>query len=210
MSAVILGTVAAGLSLIKRLDKEITVSRRAAAGIIAAAAVGSCLLRWLCGREELLPRLLLSMVLGCLLLACVTDIAMCQVYNFVWWISCTLAGALLLYRWIGMGAVKGVLELLLFCVAQLLIFSGLYGRADCYAFCVCAGAEAGLGMGMEAFLAHMVIAFALLLPVQAVKKNITAGGRLKTPVPFLPYVTTGFAVILIFHKIYGETVVPLS
>ena len=63
---------------------------------------------------------------------------------------------------------------------------------------------------MEAFLAHMIVAFALLLPVQAVKKNIATGGRLKAPVPFLPYVTTGFVVILIFHKIYGETVVPLS
>ena len=121
----ILGTVAAGLFLIKKLEGEIEVNKRTAAGIAAAAAVGSSLLRWFCGREELFVRLLLSVVLGCLLLACVTDLALCQVYNFVWWISCAFVGVLLLYRWMEMGAVKGVLEFLLFCAAQLLFFSKL-------------------------------------------------------------------------------------
>lgn len=206
---VILGTVICGLTLIRRLDCEIKPDRRGQITIAAAAILGNILLRWSCGPGELIPRLLLSVVLGGLLLACITDIAMCQVHNFVWWVSGAAALALLGYRWRTEGA-SALWELLLFAVVQLLLCKKLYGRADCYAFCVCAAAAAGRGVGLEGFLAHMIFTYAVLIPVQAVGKNIAFGGRLKKPVPFLPYLTAGYYFLLFFHKICGETVVPLS
>lgn len=198
MTLVILGTVAAGLYLIKRLDQAIELSRRRILVIALAGFTGNGILRWRLGPQELFPRLLLSVVLGCLLLACVTDLAIYQVHNFVWWFSGIAAGLLLfveIQRDIGItGSVLP--ELLAFCVIQIVLFGRLYGRADCYAFCVCAGAEVGLGMGIVGFLEHMILAFLLLTVVQAFRKNISRKGNLKKPVPFLPYITTAFYLLL--------------
>ena len=207
---VMLGTVAAGLSLAKRFDRTIKLDRRTMAGVVWLTVSAAGLLQWTCGREALFSRLLLSVVLGCLLFASITDLVMCQAYNFVWWISGMAAGVLLWRRWKEMGTITGLPELLLFCALQLFLCVKLYGRADGYAFCVCAGAQAGLGMGMEIYFMHMTVAFILLIIVQAFRRNIGPRGRLKKPVPFLPYVTTAFFVILIFHKICGEIVVSLS
>lgn len=205
-----LGTVAVGLSLAKRFDREIYLDRRAIAGVMGLAVLAAGLLRWTCGREALLSRLLLSEVLGCLLFACITDLIMCQVYNFAWWISGMAVGGLLWQQWKESGTMVRLPELLLFCTLQLLLCVRLYGRADGYAFCVCAGVQAGLGMGMEAYFMHMTVAFILLILIQAFRKNIGSRGRLKRPVPFLPYVATGLLIMLIFHKICGEIVVSLS
>ena len=205
-----LGTVAVGLSLAKRFDREIYLDRRAIAGVLGLAVFAAGLLQWTCGREALLSRLLLSGVLGCLLFACITDMTMCQVYNFTWWMSGMAVGGLLWQQWKESGTIGRMPELLLFCALQLLLCVRLYGRADGYAFCVCAGVQAGLGMGMEAYFMHMTVAFILLIMIQTLRKNIGSCGRLKRPVPFLPYVTAGFLVMLIFHKICGEVVVSLS
>ena len=210
MSLVMLGTVAAGLSLAKRFDSAIKLDKRTMAGVVCLTVLVDGLLRWAYGREALLSRLLLSVVLGCLLFASITDLAMCQAYNFVWWISGMAAGGLFWQRWKETGTITGLLELLLFCVLQLLLCVRLYGRADGYAFCVCAGALTGLGMGMEAYFMHMTVAFVLLIIIQAFRKNIGLRGHLKRPVPFLPYVAAGFLVMLIFRKICGEIVVSLS
>lgn len=199
MSAVILGTVAAGLALIGRWDRAIRPGRKGWAAICAASAVGNALLRFKFGQENPRVRLLLSLFLGCLLLACVTDVATREVHNFVWWIAGTAAALLLYPAAYGSGAGRGSLwELLLFCVIQLVLFARLYGRADCYAFCVCAVAETGLGMGMTGFLLHMLTAFLLLSAVQAVRGNIAMDGRLREPVAFLPYITAGAYIMLFF------------
>ena len=207
---VMLGTVAAGLSLAKRFDRMIKLDNRTMAGVVLLTVLADDLLQWACGREALFFRLLLSVVLGCLLFAGITDLVMCQAYNFVWWVSGIAAVGLLWQRWKETGKITGLSELLLFCALQLLLFVRLYGRADGYAFCVCAGAQTGLGMGMEAYFMHMTVAFILLIIVQAFRKNIGPRGRLKRPAPFLPYVAVGFLIVLIFHKIYGEIVVSLS
>ena len=207
---VMLGTVAAGLSLAKRFDKTIKLDRRTITGVIWLTILADGLLRWAYGREALFSRLLLSVVLGCLLFASITDLVMCQAYNFVWWISGMAAVVLLWQRWKDAGTITGLSGLLLFCALQLFLCIRLYGRADGYAFCVCAGAQTGLGMGMEAYFMHMTVAFILLITVQAFRKNIGSRGRLRKPVPFLPYVTIGFFIMLIFHKICGEIVVSLS
>ena len=198
MTAVILGTVAAGLIVIGWLDQTIELSRRRMLLIAIAGIMGNWLLIWRMESQDFSSRILMAVILGCLLLACVTDLAICQVHNFVWWFGGIAAGLLL---WAELKrapvAVSNVLpELITFCVIQFVLFSRLYGRADCYAFCVCAGTEAGRGMGMRDFLEHMLFSFLLLTVVQAFRKNISLKGNLKEPVPFLPYITAAFYLLL--------------
>ena len=212
MTPVILGTVAAGLLLIGRMDRTIKPTTRAMAGVLAAGLAGGRLPGWLFGPGDFFSRLLLALVVGCLLLACVTDMVMYQVYDFVWWIGGAASAILLWIRlWVtddirnGFGILSG---LTVFWLVQLLVFGRLYGKADCYAFCVCAAAEAGLGMGLELIVTHMVFAFGMLVPIQFISKNITIRGNLNKPVAFIPYITAGFYLLLFFVKIYGEIVVP--
>ena len=198
MSPVILGVIEAGLWLIGRLDREIRPGKREYLVILAASAAGDILNGMVLGQGEFSARLSLSLFMGCLLLACITDVAICQVYNFVWWISGIAAAVLLAGG--GWGS-SSVWEVLLFCLIQMVLFSHMYGKADCYAFCVCAAAEAGLGLGFSGFLCHMLVSFLLLTAVQAVRRNIGSGGCLKKPVPFLPYITAAFYLMLIFRQI---------
>ncbi|MCH5341565.1 MAG: hypothetical protein J1E01_08855 [Acetatifactor sp.] len=212
MIPVILGTVAAGLFLIGRMDRDVKPATGIMAGVLATGLAGGGLLGWLFGPGDFFSRLLLALVVGCLLLACVTDVVMYQVYDFVWWISGAAAAMLLWARlWVtndvrnGLGILFG---LTVFWIVQIWVFGRLYGKADCYAFCVCAAAETGLGMGLELIVTHMVFAFGMLVPVQFISKNITLRGNLKKPVAFIPYITAGFYLLLFFAKIYGEIVVP--
>ena len=195
MSPVILGIITAGLWLIGRLDQKIEPGRRERVIVFAAGVAGDVLNGAILGQGEFFARLSLSLLMGFLLLASITDIAICQVYNFVWWISGIAAAALLAGRGFGTSAVW---EVLLFCAIQMTLFARMYGKADCYAFCVCATAEAGLGFGLAGFLMHMLVSFLLLAAVQAVQRNIGSGGRLKRPVPFLPYITGAFYLMLIY------------
>ena len=212
MSPVILGTAAAGLFCIRQYDQKIVPGKKAAVVVVAAGFMGSCLLRFSLGPGEVFPRLLLSVVIGCLLLACLTDVAIYRVHNFVWWAAGSAIVILLFCRFFEGSPLLGnrAPEILIFCALQLGLFSKMYGKADCYAFCVCAAAEACLGMGLTEFLTHMYFSFLLLAAVQICRKNISRKGHLKEPVAFLPYITAGFYLLIIFHKIYSETVVPLS
>ncbi len=124
-----------------------------------------------------------------------TDIMTCQVYDLFQYLGIASAGYLLLRSeasvWTGM-------SICLFAVLQYLIFMKFYGAADGMAFLVAALAEAALGYDMQMYLLHMIFAYLLLSLTQIVKGNIGTGGRLKVPVPFLPYITVGFWGILIF------------
>lgn len=201
MSVVMMGTIAVGLWLIGRLDQRIEPGKRERAVVFAACILGDVLSGLILGQGEFLTRLSLSLLIGCLLLACITDIAICQVYNFVWWISGAAAIALLAGRRLEASVVWDVV---LFIVIQMILFARMYGKADCYAFCVCAIAEAGLGFGPAEFLMHMLVSFLLLAAVQAVRRNIGSQGHLKKPVPFLPYITAGFYVMLLFTVVFCE------
>lgn len=134
----------------------------------------------------------------CLLFACVTDCRTCRVYNFTWWISGT-AAILLLMSGKNCLSMEDVVGLGLFVFLQMRFFSEMYGKADCYAFCVCALAEAAAGMGLWEYLVHMLGAFCLLAVVQAFCRNIDKRGNLKRPVPFLPYITLAFWALLWYH-----------
>lgn len=212
MTPVIFGTAAVGLILIGKMDRAIKPTTGTMAGVLAAGLAGGGLLGWSFEPGEFFSRLLLALVVGCLLLACVTDVVMYQVYDFVWWLSGAASAMLLWARLWMTDDIRNGLEILFslitFWLVQLLIFGRLYGKADCYAFCVCATAGAGLGMGMELIVTHMVFAFGMLVPMQFISKNITLRGNLKKPVAFIPYITAGFYLLLFFAKIYGEIVVP--
>ncbi len=159
-------------------------------------------------------RALLWGILWCsLLYGCITDLKSRLVYNFTWWFGGLSAGGLLwgslakesaagkLLRadicrelTVGKALWGSVLwELSVFLILQLIFFCHMYGKADCYAFCVCAMAEASLGMGLKEYLVHMLFAVSFLFYVQLVRHNIAADGNLKTPVAFLPYITVSFA-----------------
>lgn len=139
-----------------------------------------------------------SVIAVCLLFACITDCKTCQVYNFTWWFSGT-AALLLLVTGEKPVSLENIAGLGLFLILQLKFFSKMYGRADCYAFCVCAAAETAAGMGLAEYLLHMLAAFFLLSVVQGARRNIAGNGNLKHPVPFLPYITLAFWALLWYH-----------
>lgn len=128
------------------------------------------------------------LVIVCLLFACATDCRTCRVYNVTWWIS-GAAAAVLLGR---SGAWQLLPELGFFCLLQLKLFSRMYGKADCYAFCVCAAAGASEGFGCMEYLLHMALAFGILAAVQLGHRNLDRRGNLRQPVAFLPYITVAF------------------
>ena len=133
-----------------------------------------------------------------LLFACATDCKSCEVYNFTWWIG-GAAALLLLAEGRGNILAVNIAQLLFYIALQLLFFSRMYGKADCYAFSVCAVAEMAVGMQLMEYLFHMLIAFVFLAIVQGVKHNIADNGNLKHPVPFLPYITLAFWTLLWYH-----------
>lgn len=139
-----------------------------------------------------------AVVAACLMSACIMDWQTCQVYNFLWWISGAAAGILLLTRKGRIGPEEAI-ELAAFVFLQCTFFSKVYGKADCYAFSVCAAAEASAGIGATGFLAHMLGAFCLLALVQGIRRNIDGRGNLKRPIPFLPYITLAFWALLWYH-----------
>lgn len=192
----ILGIVVLGLFVIGKWDRPLSVSRKGRLWILMGAAAESVCIAELTGCNSVCERLLWAVIGGCLLLACITDSLLCQVYNFTWWIS--LAAALLLWCCRGEPGESVFLYsetlgwLMLFVGIQLAMGGRIYGRADSYAFCVCALAEASQGISAAGFLVHMLSAYILLFIVQAFRRNINKKGNLRKPVPFLPYITAAF------------------
>lgn len=140
----------------------------------------------------------LWIILWCsLLYGCITDIKSQLVYNFTWWFGGLAAGSLL-WESLCAGQPAAVLwHLAVYMVLQFGLFARMYGRADCYAFCVCAIAEASLGKGLSDHLVLMLLALFLLFPVQLLRRNIARNGNLRRPVAFLPYIATAFALHMI-------------
>lgn len=202
----------AGGWVIGKWDKPLAIEFRGCVWIFAAAALEGWIISGLAGGDCGCGKVLLSVMGGCLLLACVTDILFCQVYNFIWWPGLAAALAVTGRRCSLLCAAREGLpgictafmdvfgSLLIFWMVQTFVFRRMYGRADYYAFCVCAAAETAEGMGLAGFLGHMLLAYALLLPVQAVRRNIDRKGNLKQPVPFLPYITASFWMMLVLSE----------
>lgn len=160
---------------------------------------------------EFLWRVTLYGILGgCLLMACITDCQSCIVYHFVWWVAGVVGLILLTTALHTEGIQQGhfrksfpiifdgkLHSLLLFALLQEKLFSRMYGKADCHAFVVCALVQCASGGDLRQYLQHMLLAFGLLAAVQAGRGNIGRNGNLKTPVPFLPYITIAFWVVMV-------------
>lgn len=137
-------------------------------------------------------------ILWCsLLYGCATDIKSQRVYNFTWWFGGLAAGGLLWRSLCAQQSAAMLGYLTAYMVLQFGLFSRMYGRADCYAFCVCAIAEASLGRGFSDYLILMLLSLFLLFPVQLLRGNIARNGNLREPVAFLPYISLAFGVHLL-------------
>lgn len=167
---------------------------------------------WICSAKNLALQesLLLAVLAGALLFACVSDCKTCEVYRFTWWIG-GMASGLLLFRKVvldlqvaegleqagfGRDIIMYLLQLSGYLLLQEFFFCKFYGRADCHAFFVCAMAECALGMGLREYLFHMLLAFGGLAVIQMIQGNIDRRGNLKQPVAFLPYITFAFWSLL--------------
>lgn len=144
-------------------------------------------------REGMVSRILTCLLLGLLLLACLTDLVGCFVYRFVWWFAWT-CGILLLLQTDSFRP-GSMMTLGSFILLQEVWFAGMYGRADCHAFVACALLEVALGAGMLELLLHMAVTFGLLALVQGLRGNIAKNGTLIVPQPLLPYIAIGLCVI---------------
>lgn len=211
MTGVVLGIAAAGIYIIGKWDTPLDLGIKGYMLILAAAILEGRIIGYLTEGEIGYSRVLLSVLGGSLLLASVTDILICQIYNFTWWPGmaaliwsglCRLSGIEKACGGVVGEIVPGgtIESLIFFWLLQFFLFRHMYGRADCYAFCICAAAEAAMGMEMAGFLAHMLAAYVFLFPVQAIRRNINKRGNLKHPVPFLPYITASFWLLLILDK----------
>lgn len=195
-----------GVLLIGRWDEPLPLKAGSRLWILAGAALELAGIMAAAGDGPGHEKLLWAVFGGSLLLACITDSLLCQVYNFTWWISLAAALALLWCR-------RGVLMesgsicsdtlggLLLFVGLQLLLRGHIYGCADSYAFSVCALAGAALGISATGFLTHMLLAYLLLFLVQLFRRNLNQKGNLREPVPFLPYITAAFWITLALYSI---------
>lgn len=166
---------------------------------LGLGAVNGAYMGLLCGAgsPDKISGLWLGAVAGGLLFACLTDLRCRLVYDYTWWIV-TAAGVCLLYPSL-LRYPEVLWQFTVFFLLQRGIFDRFYGRADVYAFCVCALTEASFGMGLKWYLLHMAAALILLAVVQGVRHNIGRDGNLKASVPFLPYITASFwGILLIF------------
>ncbi len=203
MMGVILSMVGTGALIIRKWDVRLPLDRQRQFYVLAASVLEGNIIMLLTEGEPGYIRFLLSVIGGSLLLASVTDILLCQVHNFIWWPA--LAAALIL---LGIRCFRHclyetrvlswdqLLSLVIFVLVQLVVFGRMYGRADSYAFCVCAVAEAAGGMDIMGMLVHMIFAYSILVPMQVWRRNIDKKGNLIQPVPFLPYIVTAFWAVL--------------
>lgn len=206
----ILAVTALGLRIIARWDRPLGLKGRWWLWIVAGAAAEAGCIAKLCVRRCSVGEWLMWGIMGgSLLLACVTDRLLRQVYNFTWWI---FLAALALLWGMGGGSPRPLQGSYMDCESlgwvmvylglQLLFAGCVYGRADSYAFCVCALAQTLLGISVAGFLVHMSIAYVLLFVIQLARRNIDRRGNLRKPVPFLPYITAAFWATVTLHGLF--------
>ena len=201
----IYGVVSIGIFLIQNLDEaDWMMERRDSMILFGYCGIHSVLICHISPMNAA-ATLLLSVLAGCLLFACMTDCKTCMVFQFTWWMA-GIVGGVLLFRsftkdcivlWSGeLQREQRLLSLLLYILLQEVIFCRAYGRADCHAVGICAIVENAFGMNLLGYLIHMLLAFGGLAITQAFRHNINRKGNLKQPVAFLPYITISFWVLL--------------
>lgn len=144
---------------------------------------------------------------GCLLFACITDAKKCVVFQFTWWMAGIILGMWMVNQSVQYERMDHIInlrmqiawklwELLVYILLQEFFFARMYGRADCHGFALCAVAEYLCGINMWGYVYHMAIALGILGVVQIHRRNVNRKGNLKQSVPFLPYITVAFWVLL--------------
>ena len=96
-----------------------------------------------------------------------------------------------------------IINLIVFASIQILIFRRLYGESDCLAYILCAVYLAGGGWGKKLtdYLLFMLLTVIIELVDQIRKKNILKNGRLKRPVPLIPYIAGAMLLYGFSNKI---------
>ena len=135
----------------------------------------------------------LIVVFSCFVQAMLEDAKWKRVHRYLWWIAEVAGMGLLLMHREAFSRVAW--ELLFFAMIQFLLFSKLYGKADCFCFQCCSMVLGAYGGGLKAYLFHMLITIAILGIVQFYKRNVNAHGDLKEPVALLPYAMPVFFVM---------------
>lgn len=134
----------------------------------------------------------------------VTDIRFKRVKRWVWlWGS----GAALLLFWVrGNGEPENYMsiavQIVLFVLLQFLLFDGMYGRADCFAFSCCSILLGAFGGGIREFLLHMLFSIGILGVIQLCRGNVNGQGNLKEPAAFIPYIAAAlpFTLLCCAHR----------
>lgn len=204
--------VCAGICLIQKFDDSTWKMSSKERGMAVMISGLNGILAWgifALGKQQLKGRdiIFLALFAGCLLFACITDLKKCVVFQFIWWTTIIILGAWFIYRirqndsasCIIQPEVPFVLkigELLLYILLQEFFFCRMYGRADCHGFSLCAVALFMCGINMSGYVYHMAIAFGMLGIIQLARGNVNRRGNLKKPVPFLPYITLSFWLLL--------------
>ena len=182
-----------------RLDRE--QGMKFTADLFVAICAGGLISGWIWLRltaDEPWPIRLAWLILHIYFLCCsITDYQTCQVYDIFQYIGIGTSAYLLLTENADM---KIGFSIILFGMLQYFLFMRLYGKADGMTFLVAALAEGVLGYHVTGYLFHMIMAYLMLSLIQAVKGNIGRRGRLKKAVPFLPYITVSFWVMLVYAK----------
>lgn len=186
-----------------RLDAEWHQELERQDGFWAGAGL-PVLLIMISRKDCMLEELCLVVLAACLWMACVMDLRNQSIYNYVW-IPALAGGILCLYRGRAAGSREQLFWLLGYILLQECFFAGMYGRADCHGFVVCAVCEAGIGIPLVGIVLHMAFTFLLLAVVQGCRHNIASNGNLKTPVPLLPYLTAAFWLLYYFYCIFIQT-----
>lgn len=137
----------------------------------------------------------------CLLAASVCDIRIHMVSDLIWWMAAADIAAFIGVRYGDaeslfdadiITAARCLVEALIVIFIQERVMSRYYGRADSHAFSCCALFFAVCGSCLEAHIIHMSMSLTMLTLVQACRGNICRGFRLRTPVPYIPYIALSF------------------
>ena len=140
-------------------------------------------------------KILAVLFTGCLIHAAVEDAKYMRVKRWIWWLA--FFWGVLTCIFCRKTPEIPLFDLICFSVLQFGLFSQMYGLADCFAFVCCSIMLAANGGTIREYLMHMLCSVVLLGIVQLGRRNVTAGGRLKKEVAFIPYITHTFYLMLI-------------
>ena len=151
---------------------------------------------WIIDLKTCLEFLLFGIALACFAKATAENVKCKQVHRYLWGLAACAGVLLLLLR-------KGrdfqvVWDLLIFAALQYLLFSKMYGMADCHAFVASAILLSAFGGTILIYLIHMLLTIVFLGVVQLFCGNVNRHGNLHRPVAMLPYVLSAFLVVWLF------------